>query len=60
MITNFINCFFKHAITKNNLDLKYHELNFFIYITLEKYTLNKYYKIMIDIKAFKQLTAGYG
>lgn len=54
MIINLANYFFKYATTRCNLDLKRHKLNFFIYITLERYILDKYDKTIIDIGAFKQ------
>lgn len=53
MTTDLINYFFKYAITKNNLNLKSYKLDIFIYIILEKYILDKYYKIIINIRAFK-------
>lgn len=61
MITiNFTNRFFDHTINENNLNLNCHNLNLFIYIILKKYTLDKFYRIIINIKALKQLRAGYG
>lgn len=58
MITDVTNYFFGHIITRNNLDLKYYKSYPFIYMTLERYNLDKYYRIKIDLEAFKQSTAG--
>lgn len=53
MIIDFANYFLKHIINRNYLDLKRHKLDFFIYIISEKYIFKEYYKIIIDIRAFK-------
>lgn len=53
IIINLINYFSDYAMTKSNLDLKYYKSNPFTYITLEKYSLDKFYGIMINIKASK-------
>ncbi len=60
IITDLANSFFDYTITGSNLDLKHYELNAFTYIISERYTSHKFYKIMIDIRASKQSTAGYG
>lgn len=60
MTTNLANRFFDHATTKSSLKLKRDKSDFFIYITSKKYTLDKFYGIMIDTRASKQLTAKYG
>lgn len=51
--TDLANCFFEHSITGINPSLEYYKLDPFIYITLEKYTLDEFYGIMIDIGASK-------
>ena len=33
--------------------------NLFIYIIIKRYTLKKFYSIIININAFKKFTAGY-
>ena len=60
MTTDLANRFFDHATTKSSLNLKRDKSDFFIYITSKKYTLDKFYGIMIDTRASKQLTAKYG
>ena len=60
MTMDLANCSFNHAITGSNPDLDRHESDPFTYITSERYTLDEFYKIMIDTRASKQLTAGYG
>lgn len=59
IITNFANHFFEYVIIGNNANLNRHKSNLFIYITLEKYTSDEFYGIIIDVGASKQLTAGY-
>lgn len=49
IIINLVNCFFEHAITRNNSNLNCYKYNPFTYITLEKYTSNKFCRIIIDI-----------
>lgn len=51
--TNLANHFFKYAITKNNPNFNCHKSDPFIYIILEKYTSDKFYKVMIDTRASK-------
>lgn len=57
--TDFTKFFFEYTIIKSNLDLKCYKSDFFVYITPEKYILDKYYRIIINMRAFKQLTAKY-
>lgn len=59
MSIHLANQFFDYAITKSSINLKRHKSDFFTYITSEKYTSNKFYRIIIDIRASKQSTAGY-
>ena len=58
--SDLTNCFFDHAIIGNNPNLKRHESDCFTYITSERYTSDEFYGIKINIRAFKQSTAGYG
>ena len=60
MTTGLANCSFDYAITGNNLDLDWHKSDLFTYITLERYTSDEFYRIVIDKRAFKRLTARDG
>lgn len=53
------NCFYDHAINRNNPDIHWHNLDFFTYISSERYTLDKFYEIVIDTEAFILSTAKY-
>lgn len=51
--SDFINCFFEYAIIGNNSNFNRYKSDSFIYINSKRYTLDKFYKIMIDIKVLK-------
>lgn len=53
------NCFFKHAIIGINVDLESYKSDPFIYISSERYTLDKLYEIILDTRASKRSIAGY-
>ena len=58
--TDLANRSFEHAITGSNPNSNRHESDPFTYITSARYTLDKFYGIMIDRGASKRSSAGYG
>lgn len=56
---NLANCFFEYSRTGNDPNSICNELNSFTYITSKRYTLDEFYRIMIDIEISKQSTARY-
>lgn len=59
MSTNLANCSFNHAINRSNPSFQHYKPDFFIYITSEKYNMDKFYGIIFDTGAFKPSTAEY-
>lgn len=59
MTRDLANRFFDDAITGNNQDLDCYKSYLFKCITLERFTLDEFYRIMIDTKASKQWMARY-
>ena len=59
--TDLVDWSFTYVITGINLTVYYNDdLDLFAYTATSRYTFNKFYGVMIDIRALKRLTAGYG
>lgn len=59
MTIDLANQSFDYVITGSSSDLECHKSNLFIYINSERYTLDKFYRIIIDTGVSKQITIKY-